>query len=169
MLTYRNSAAFGVALIFVSISAVAETQLPPVGLAVSETAQVNVVNTALPPASGGAAPNCNGTIAFYGGSGGGVVLQVAAFQVQSGQIFSAALPYASTGATGGRTVIRIAITLTPFMIPTTIGPVVAPCTLASSFETFDSTSGVTHGVVSSAMTLSDTGDVQQEKSAVPRR
>jgi hypothetical protein len=48
---------------------ISTASLPPVGLASTETAQVNLVNTASAPSSG-PAPSCTGSVAFYavGGS-----------------------------------------------------------------------------------------------------
>jgi len=164
MLSQRNAAGF-VTLILVALSASAQTtattstdtpsspQFPPIGIAVSETAQVNVTNTALPPFNGGAAPICNGTVVFYGGADGRTIVgPVTAFQVQYGQISSVPLPYALTGASGSRAVIRVEITLSPVLFPTAAGPVVSPCTLATSLETYDTVTGVTHAVVSRTMT-----------------
>jgi hypothetical protein len=53
----------------------------------------------------------------------------------SGQTFSARLPYANTAASG-RTVVRGVVSLTP--APGT------PCALATTLETFDTSTGVTH-------------------------
>src|SRR5215467_5035666 len=84
-------------------------QLPPVGLAVSETAQVNVVNTGVPPLTGGVGPYCDGSIVFYdiGGSvlgtpnaipGGPTTPTPGTFSLEGGQTFSAALPFSSANA-----------------------------------------------------------------------
>src|SRR5580700_1946406 len=63
------------------------SQFPPIGLAASETAQVNIVNTASQPI-GGPAPSCTGTITFYNASGA-IIGAATSFAVGSGQIFSA--------------------------------------------------------------------------------
>jgi hypothetical protein len=161
--------AFGQVAITTATSAPPSPQLPPVGLAVTETAQVNVVNTALPPSLGGAAPNCSGTIAFYGGAGGGSILgPVAAFEVGYGQMFSVALPYASTGASGPRTVIRVAITLSAIRIPTATGIEIAPCTLASSLETYDTATGVTHAFASGVATQGLTSILREAQPVAVR-
>jgi hypothetical protein len=132
--------------------------LPPVGLAVSETAQVNVTNTAPPPANGGAAPLCGVTVVFYGGRDGQTILgNLAVFQLRNGDVASAPLPYALTGASGARTVIRVAITVSPILVTTDSGPQTAPCTLLSSLETFDSATGVTHAFTSASATLKPAG------------
>lgn len=160
MLSQKNTLVTGAGLLLVAVSAFGQATgtagatappspvLPPVGLAISETAQVNVVNAATVPPSGGVEPICGGTITFYGGTGGGTVVGVSAFSLRIGQIFSAALSYVSASASGARTVIRAAINLSAVIVPTDAGPVAAPCTLASSIETFDNASGVTHAFAS---------------------
>jgi hypothetical protein len=114
-----------------------QSSFPVVGLASTETVQVNVVNNAAATASGTAA-SCTGTISFLNATGN-TIGTATSFTVGSGQIFSAALPFTGTGATSGsRTLIRgvVAVTFTP-------GSGV-PCRLASTLETFDTTTGVTH-------------------------
>ena len=178
MLNPRSTGMFTAGLLFAAIAAFGQTaatststlsspELPPVGLAPTETAQVNVVNTMWPDSNGGIEPYCNGTITFYsGGPAGTAVAASTGFLVRSGEVFSVPLSYAATGASGMRTVIRAAIVLTPFLIPTAAGPVAAPCSLAASLETFDTASGVTHVVVSGA--THDAVCVSQAKSAVVR-
>jgi hypothetical protein len=153
---------FVAAILFFSVSALAQTtatssssipplsQLPPVGLAATETAQVNVVNTAPLPPNGGRTPLCNGTIVFY--VGGSIVGPVTAFGVggydsRSPRTFSVALPYASTGGSGSRIVVLAVITPS-ILTPPTDGSGIPPCALASSLETYDSVTGVTHAFVS---------------------
>ena len=63
------------------------------------------------------------------------------FTVTSGQIMSVKLPYANTEASG-RTVVRAAVTQT-----FATGSAAAPCELARSLETHDSTTGVTQAFV----------------------
>jgi hypothetical protein len=126
--------------------------LPVVGLASSETAQVNVVNlasSAQPVNSGGTAPSggntasCTGAITFYDISGS-TVTSSASFTIGTGQIFSATLPYSqiSTSSTSAsassRTAIRAVVTSTG------TASLSSPCSLASNIETFDTATGVTH-------------------------
>jgi hypothetical protein len=162
MISLRSASAFGAVLFFITVSAFGQPaipvspyatpvfQLPPIGLAGSETAQVNVVNTATVAATstGATAPSCTGTITFYNASGS-IIGSASSFTVAGGQIFSATLPYASTGGSGSRTVIRVAIVLST---TTTSGlqppQPPAPCALASSLETYDTATGVTHAFVS---------------------
>jgi hypothetical protein len=151
--------AFSAGLFFMALSAFGQiaipkgpyapappSQFPPIGLASSETAQINVVNTAI-QSIGGTAPSCTGTITFYNASGA-VIGAATSFAVGSGQIFSATLPYASTGTSGSRTVIRAAIALSSIVAQFGIqssGP--PPCALASSLETYDTATGVTHSLI----------------------
>jgi hypothetical protein len=149
-----------VGLLFVAASAFGQTtntlttssSVPPVGLAMSETMQVNVVNTAVATASpfpGGtisgstAGPSCTGTIAFYNNKGT-IIGSATSFTVTTGQIYSLPLLYSSAVGSGARTVIRAVITnetpITAFGIP--------PCDLAYSLETYDTQSGATHVFVS---------------------
>lgn len=107
----------------------------PVGLAPTETAQINVANIAGNSSSGTAA-SCSGTISFLDASGN-TIGTATSFTVTSGQAFSASLPHSSTGASG-RTLIRGLIQLT-FSTSSQ-----APCALTGSLETFDTASGVTH-------------------------
>jgi hypothetical protein len=109
--------------------------LPPVGLASSETAQVNVVNHAANSTSGTAA-SCAGSISFVNAAGT-TIGSPSSFTVTAGQTFSKALPYSTTAASG-RTVVRGVVSLT-----TTSGSN-APCSLEITMETFDTTTGVTH-------------------------
>jgi hypothetical protein len=122
--------------------------LPVVGLASSETAQVNVVNLA-PSAqpvtgstpTGGNSASCTGGITFYNASGN-ALSSSSSFTIGTGQIFSATLPYSeistSSSSAGARTAIRAVVTITG-----TPG-VLAPCSLAANIETFDTSTGVTH-------------------------
>jgi hypothetical protein len=108
----------------------------PAGLASSETAQVNVANLAN-ASSNGTAASCNGSISFLNASGA-VIGTATSFTATSGQIFSATLPFSRSGGTSVRTEIRGLVTLTSSSTAN------APCSLASSFETFDTTTGATH-------------------------
>ncbi len=115
-------------------SATRSFDFPPVGLASSETMQINVANSTTASSSGTAA-SCTGTISFTT-SGGTVIGTAASFTVTSGEMFSATLPFAKTSVTGSRTEIVGVIAVT-----TTSG---TPCALRTSLETFDTDSGVTH-------------------------
>jgi hypothetical protein len=110
---------------------------PPVGLAFSETAQINVANTAAISATATAtAASCTGTISFNTAAGAAAETPVK-FTVAAGQIFSAELTAAKLGVINGQRaefIGSVQVALTPK----------TPCTLSISLETFDSTTGVTH-------------------------
>jgi len=101
--------------------------LPPVGLGPSETVEVNLVNNAK--------ASCNGSVSFYDASGSGIAS--ASFKLGTGEIYSVKLPVASS------TPIRAEIALAPATALST-----PPCDLVFSFETYDSTTGITHAFVS---------------------
>jgi hypothetical protein len=71
---------------------------PAVGLASSETAEINVTNLANNPGNGTAA-SCAGSISFLNASGAAIGSPTT-FTVTSGRTFSARLPYANTAASG---------------------------------------------------------------------
>src|SRR5580698_72872 len=122
--------------------------LAVVGLASSETAQVNVVNLApsvqsVTPGSvpaEGAKALCTGGITFYNSSGN-VITSSPSFSITSGQIFSATLPYSETLPTNGTSSARTAVWAT-----VTIGGnnTAGACEPAANIETFDTATGVTH-------------------------
>ena len=109
---------------------------PPVGIGSTETIQINVLNNANASSSGTAA-SCTGTITFKNASGT-VIGAATAFTVTSGDVFSVGLPFSKAGATGTRAEIVGSVQLTLSTSSST------PCALASSLETFDTSSGVTH-------------------------
>jgi len=122
---------------------------PPVGLGSSETASITVVNTATVPSPGATsttpapAPSCTGTISFSSASG--VIGTPVSFTVGSEQFKTVTLPFASTGLTGKRGEIQGTVSLT---ISTSTD---TPCSLMFSLETYDSTTGATHVVLSSSL------------------
>jgi hypothetical protein len=121
---------------------IASSVLPPMGVASSETIQVNVINNAsTPTAPDAAAPSCSGTIAFYSATGS-IIGTPTSFTIGNEQIFSASLPYSATGATGARTVVRAIITLAATAWAGLVPP--PACALGSSMETYDTLTGVTH-------------------------
>jgi hypothetical protein len=121
-----------------------QTEFPPVGLAATETAQINVINTASNSQSTPA--SCSGTFAFANTSGA-TIGTAANFTVTSGQIASFALPFLKTGAIGTRTELIGKVTLTR------ASNSAAPCSLVISYETYDTSSGVTHVYLSSSLSL----------------
>ena len=112
------------------------SSLPPVGLAITETVQVNLTNTATASSSGTAA-SCTGSVAFYNAAGT-IIGTATNFTLASGQISSIKLAYASAGAAGQRAVVRPVITATGTQ-PSTV-----PCSLQYSLESYDTATGVTH-------------------------
>jgi hypothetical protein len=157
--------AFVAALLFTTISGFGQTLptpltpppppvsiLPPVGLVLSETAQVNISNpAALVYNSAGAGVLCTGTLTFYNANGTAIGLATS-FKIENAQILSFKLPYTSTGATDPRTIVWAAVNQIgsggvvksgPYATPTT-----PACTLASTIETYDSVTGITHAFAS---------------------
>ncbi len=131
------TAAFPLAQTSTSTGTVTQTtNTPVVGLASSETAQINVVNAAAASSSGTAA-SCTGTISFLNASGTAIGTATS-FTVGSGVINSVSLPFAKVGVTGTRTEIRGVITHT-----VTLNSGV-PCSLEATLETYDTSTGVTH-------------------------
>ena len=151
-LLFAAVAAFGQTGAAPAIILTSSSNIPPVGLAPSETAQVNIGNTAgaspVAVATLGAAPtvtgpSCTGSVSFYNAKGA-IIGTATSFTVTTGQIASVALPYAMAGASGSRTVIRAVITnSTPI---TALG--MTPCNLSYSLETYDTATGATHVFVS---------------------
>jgi hypothetical protein len=115
---------------------------PAVGLASTETAQINLLNTAS-NASSGTAASCTGTVTFLNSSGKAIG-SASNFTVTSGEIQSVSLPFASSGATTTRTEIRATISRT---ITLNSG---VPCNLQITLETYDTGTGVTHVYVPNA-------------------
>jgi hypothetical protein len=113
----------------------------PVGVASSETIQVNlafetsptaVVISSTPPSA--PVVSCSGTISFNV-SGAKVQPAQVKFSVTPGEIFSTSLPWSGLGASG-RPEVLASISLTQ-----TTGTV---CNVTASLETYDPSTGVTH-------------------------
>ncbi len=116
----------------------------PVGLASSETAQVNLLNAAS-ASSNGTAASCTGTVSFLNASGTAIGTATP-FTIASGVITSVSLPFGKAGVTGTRTEIRAVITRT-----VTLNSGV-PCALQATLETYDTATGVTHLYLSNLST-----------------
>ena len=116
---------------------------PPIGLASTETAQINAVNVAAASASGTAA-SCTGSLSFLSNTGTAIG-SATTYTLATNQIKSATLPFSSVSASSGRTEIRPVVTQTG-SVPSDV-----PCQLQVSIETYDSTSGVTHLYISTTM------------------
>ena len=115
---FNRSIAFGAALFIVAVCALGQTtstntitytttsNLPPVGLAPSETAQVILVNMASVPAtaSATAAPApCAGSVAFF--NAGGTQIGTGTFSLAAGKMFSVSLAGSSL-APASRAIVR---------------------------------------------------------------
>lgn len=113
---------------------------PPVGLASTETAQINMVNIA-PSASATSTetPACTGTVTFTNASGA-VIGKPTSFTTTGSQVTSVPLMFAQlqlpSADVRGEFVASVQLT---HALPAT-----APCLLVFSLETFDTSSGVTH-------------------------
>lgn len=113
---------------------------PVVGVASSETLQINVVNTAS-NASNGTLASCTGTVSFLNASGQ-TIGSASPFTVTSGAIASVSLPFSKIGVTGTRAEVRAVITRTVTLTPSAATNV--PCLLQGTLETYDTSTGVTH-------------------------
>ena len=140
MSKHKTIALFAWGLFLVGASAFAQS-LPPFGLAKSETAQINLVNTAGPDTHGTAA-SCTGTVTFYDHTGAPKGRSTN-FAIRTAQIFSVKLPFPLIDASGSRTVIRAEIAGIPVGISVLTPPSLPPCSLKFSLETYDSITGVT--------------------------
>ncbi|MBZ5576491.1 MAG: hypothetical protein LAP40_08040 [Acidobacteriia bacterium] len=117
---------------------------PPVGLAATETAQISVLNIA-PDAHNGTKASCSGTISFANGAGvqfGAITpfTDLGTNKIGKGQI----LGFSPSNPTG-RSEIQGTVQLTVELKPLT------PCSLLLTLETFDTNTGVTHAVVTTAV------------------
>jgi hypothetical protein len=112
---------------------------PPVGLASSETAQMNVVNIAPVSTTTENAPACAGTVTFTN-SAGKAIGTPTSFTTTGSQISSIQLTFSQlqlpASETRGEFLASVQLT---HSIPST-----SPCALVFSLETFDTSSGVTH-------------------------
>jgi len=141
-LTFLAGAVAQTALAQTTITISRNFSYTPVGLAISETMQLNVVNLAENPSTGLAA-SCTGSFSFYNAAGT-LIGTSTPFTATAGETQSVTLTLAKAGITGTRAEIRAVIQTT-----TPEGRNAPPCSLESSLETFDSTSGATHAYLSS--------------------
>lgn len=111
---------------------------PPVGLASSETAQLNVVNIATASTATNTAPSCSGSITFTS-AGGTVIGKPTSFTTMGSQVSSTQLTYSQlqlpASDVRGEFVASVQLTTS---LPA------AGCSLVFSLETFDTSTGVTH-------------------------
>lgn len=115
-----------------------QASFAPVGVAMTETMQVNLFNQAA-AATTGTAPSCTGSVSFVDATGKAISGAGGSFTVAAGQTQSISIlgSKANTStSTGARAEIRVVVTLTQVRG--------TPCSLVDSLETFDSTTGATH-------------------------
>jgi hypothetical protein len=112
---------------------------PPVGLAGTETAQINLVNIAPITTTTTEAAGCTGTVTFTN-AGGTVIGKPTSFTTMGSQVTSVQLMFSqlqlSSTDVRGEFVASVQLT---HSIPAT-----TPCSLVFSLETFDSSTGATH-------------------------
>ena len=113
--------------------------LPPFGLGATETARVNLTNIAT-ASTGGTAASCTGSVSFLN-SAGAAIGAATTFTIASGVTSSVSLPFSSAGISGTRGEVRAVVSVTR-----TSG---TPCSLLTSLQTFDTSSGATHLYLSS--------------------
>src|SRR5882672_4914207 len=87
-----------------STTTTVQFSFPPTGLALTETAQINVTNIAAASSTGTAA-SCTGSVSFVNSSGA-TIGTATSFTVGTGQITSISLPFAKAAVSGSRTEIR---------------------------------------------------------------
>ncbi len=126
-------------------SAIAQTTLtrtssytfPLVGLAPSETIEVNLINLASNPTSGTAA-SCTGSVSFMNAASGTIIGGATNFTLAANAVASITPSVTSNVVyAANRALIRVVLETT-----TTVPG--APCSLASTLTTFDTATGVTH-------------------------
>jgi hypothetical protein len=116
-----------------------QVSFAPVGVALTETMQVNLLNQATAASNNSTAPSCTGSVSFLDATGKAIAGTGGNFTVASGQTQSLSIlgTKANTSTTtGSRAEVRAVITLN--VVHGT------PCSLVDSLETFDSTTGATH-------------------------
>lgn len=143
-MTAAFSAAVAAAQTTTSGTVTETSNTPAIGLASSETAQINVINTAS-NASNGTAASCTGSVTFLNAIGAAIG-SASPFTAAAGAIVSVSLPFGKSGATGTRTEIRATISQT---LTLNSG---APCHLQVTLETYDTSTGVTHVYLPNAVT-----------------
>ena len=129
--------------------------LPPVSLATTETAQVDLASSAAGYSTSPEA--CNASVTFYGADGVALGTPTVFALGKAPEVFSAQLPYASTGGKISSTAVsaQIAFTALPITVPYG-GSAIPPCAIAFSMKTFDAATGVTHAFVAGQSTQAET-------------
>jgi hypothetical protein len=141
LLTFLAATAWTAASVYAQSTSTSTTytrdfNLPAVGVAPTETVQINLVNIATASSTGTAA-SCTGAASFFNASGAAIGTP-SSFTVTSGEIQPISLPFSKVGTGTTRALVRGTVELTG----STTSP--TPCALLISLETYDTTTGVTH-------------------------
>ncbi len=125
-----------------------ESSYPPLGLASTETMQVNLANLASNATSSTGtvttAASCTGSVTFLNATGA-TIGTANPFNVSQNSIVSVTLPFTKSSISGVRGEVRVVIITT-----TPTGKNSPPCSLETSLETYDTTTGATHVFLPSA-------------------
>ena len=140
-------ALFGQSVGSATTSMSSSPQFPPVGVAPSETLQVNLANIATASGSSDLLPQCTGTLTFYDAGGHAIGNGTSMGFSVAAAILSIPLTYSAIGASGQRAIVRVDIELSPVALSTAEGPRTPACSLLSSLEIYDTATGVIHAVV----------------------
>jgi hypothetical protein len=123
--------------------------LPPVDLAPTETAQVNIMSSAANYSGWSFVETCQVSVTFYG-AGGSALTTPATFTVgKAPLIVSVQLPHALTDDRAAVAPVTAQIVLTPPSQGSfsTASPPIPACPIAFSLQTFDTATGATHAFV----------------------
>jgi len=118
---------------------------PPVGLGSTQTARVNIVNTAT--VSDGTTASCTGTISFLDASGSTITSATMPFTATSGRIVTAPLTFANAGGTAAQPHVEFRAVV-DLNTSTAVSP--TACSLDILVEIDDATSGAVQVVLPAA-------------------
>ncbi len=142
---------------------------PPLTVAPTETVSLNIMSAASAYPGWTLLAACQAEVTFYRADGS-IIGEPAAFVVgDSSQIFTAGLPSASGSLQVSLpAVVSVQLALTPDGgTASALSPLLPPCAVAFSMETFDSATGVTHVVVPGwAELLSESGSPIMQLGAI---
>lgn len=115
---------------------------PSIGLPASDTVRISVVNIAQ-AAHNGTKASCTGSIAFTDSTGAPIGTPIAFTGLGTGQIAVGDLPHYNPDPNPHHELQgSVSLTITP--------SVFTPCSLLMTLETFDTNTGVTHAVLTTA-------------------
>jgi hypothetical protein len=149
----RRVLLFGIGGIFgAAMAAYGQTPLtiylPPVNLGATETAEIAISSSAAAYSGYAFVTGCSASVTFHGPDGAAIGMASDSTVADTRQIFSADLPFASTGAKGSDITISAEIALTPnsgaFSV---LAPPIPLCAVNYSLETYDTETGVSHALV----------------------